>query len=136
MKKIITLIFGILITTQILAQGTQKPEPIVRIPLLTANLSHDKKVQKVDIKQIDFAPLQKAGFHSHPVAVVGYIAKGSIYFQMEGEPAQTLKAGDAFFEPENKKILHFDNPSQTEPATFIAFYLLGKNDTEIIQMLN
>lgn len=66
---------------------------------------------------------------------MGYIAEGTIYFQIDGENPKLLKAGDAFFEPENVKILHFDNPSKTESVRFIAFYLLGKNDKEIIKML-
>lgn len=48
---------------------------------------------------------------------------------------KTLKAGDAFFEPANTKILHFDNASAIEPMTFIAFYLLGKGEDELIRML-
>jgi hypothetical protein len=44
-----------------------------------------------------------------------------------------LKAGDAFFEPANTKILHFD--AQEHGATFIAYYLLGAGETELIKML-
>jgi hypothetical protein len=32
-------------------------------------------------------------------------------------------------------MLHFDNASHTEPMTFIAFYLLDENDSELIHML-
>ena len=57
------------------------------------------------------------------------------YFEVEGEPARTPKTGEAFFEPANVKILHFDNASQTEPTTFIAFYLLGQDEYELIRLL-
>ena len=56
-------------------------------------------------------------------------------FQVDGEPAKTLQQGDAFFEPANRKMLHFDNASQTDTATFIAFYLLGAGETRLIEML-
>jgi hypothetical protein len=32
-------------------------------------------------------------------------------------------------------MLHFDNASDTDPMTFIAFYLLDENDRELIGML-
>lgn len=49
--------------------------------------------------------------------------------------AKTLHAGDAFYEPVNKRILHFDNISSSENAEFVAFYVLGKDQKEIIKML-
>ena len=58
---------------------------------------------------IDFAPAQKTGAHIHPIPVVGYVVKGSITFEVEGQPARTLAAGAAFFEPANAKIVAFDN---------------------------
>jgi hypothetical protein len=36
-----------------------------------------------------------------------------------------LPEDSAFFEPANGKIVQFDNASPQDPATFIAFYLLG-----------
>ena len=134
--KIITTIFFVCLTAKINAENIQnQKQTIQRIPLLTANLETEKTLKKTDIKRIDFSPLQKTGLHTHPVPVVGYIAEGTIYFQIEGEEAKILKTGDAFFEPENVKILHFDNPSKINSARFIAFYLLGKDDKEIIKML-
>ncbi|HWZ96739.1 MAG TPA: cupin domain-containing protein [Candidatus Dormibacteraeota bacterium] len=112
-----------------------KKQTINRKPLLTAALEQLKSTQRVEIKQIDFAPSQQTGLHNHPCPVVGYIAKGTVLFQVEGEEPRTLNAGDAFFEPPNKTMLHFDNASNTEPMTFIAFYLLGEKETELIHML-
>jgi quercetin dioxygenase-like cupin family protein len=108
---------------------------IIRKPLLTAQLDSPKTTQRVEIKRIDFSPGQATGLHNHPCPVVGYIAKGSVNFQVEGEPLKTLHEGDAFFEPLNRTMLHFDNASNTEPMTFIAFYLLDENDSELIHML-
>ena len=113
-----------------------KPQAIFRKPLLTALLNPSKTTQRVEIKQIDFVPGQATGLHHHPCPVAGYIASGSVTFQVEGEPQKTLHAGDAFFEPPNKKMLHFDNASTTEPMTFVAFYLLDEKDRELIHMLD
>ena len=67
--------------------------------------------------------------------MVGHILSGSIQFQIEGRPAKTLRAGDAFFEPANLRIRSFDNVSPREPATFVAYYLLGEEQHDIIEML-
>lgn len=111
-------------------------DSIVRIDLLTASLIPEKKLDKVEIKQIDLLPLQKVGLHTHPVPVVGYIAEGEIYFQLEGEQAKILQKGEAFYEPSNVKVLHFDNPNKSEKTTFIAYYLMDKNDKTLIEMLD
>jgi quercetin dioxygenase-like cupin family protein len=144
MSKLITksavLSIGLLAATimgsSVMAQEatSRSPQQIIRKDVLTA-LIGDRSVGRVEIKQIDFAPGQKTGLHRHPCPVVGYIAQGTILFQVEGQPPKSLSAGDAWFEPASGKILHFDNASSQDPATFIAFYLLGKDDRTLIEML-
>jgi quercetin dioxygenase-like cupin family protein len=107
---------------------------IVRKPLLTAVLGEEKSVAKVEVKAIEFSPHQKTGLHLHPCPVVGYIAEGEVSFQVEGQAVQILKAGDAFFEPANTRIVHFD--ALERPVKFIAYYLMGKKDHELIRMIN
>lgn len=107
---------------------------VIRKDILTA-LTGDRSVGRVEIKRIDFAPGQKTGLHRHPGPVVGYVAHGTILFQVEGQPPMSLSEGDAWFEPADSKIVHFDNASSQDPATFIAFYLLGKDDQKLIEML-
>lgn len=111
------------------------PQTILRKPLLTAVIEGGKTVGRVEIKQLDFAPSQKTSLHLHPCPVVGYIACGIAHFQIDGEAARILRQGDAFFEPANTRILRFDNASDREPLTFIAFYLLGVADQDLIRML-
>jgi quercetin dioxygenase-like cupin family protein len=111
------------------------PTVVQRKSLLTAALAAGKLVQHVEVKQIELAPGQAVGLHRHPCPVMGYVAAGTIQFQIRGQPAQYLRAGDGFFEPEHVEIAHFDNASADEPATFIAFYLLGADETELIEML-
>jgi quercetin dioxygenase-like cupin family protein len=119
----------------VMAQQSNPASTIVRKELLTAALAGRKDVARVEIKQIDFAPSQQTGLHRHPCPVVGYVAHGSIRFQVEGQPAQLLAAGSAFFEPAGAKVVRFDNASSDAPATFVAFYLLGPDDRQIIEML-
>jgi quercetin dioxygenase-like cupin family protein len=115
--------------------STPANQAIVRKAPLTAALERVKPTGTIEVKQIDFAPGQKTGVHDHPCPVVGYVVSGSVSFQIEGEPPRTLHASEAFFEPPGKIVLHFDNASSTQPMTFIAFYLLGAGETELIRML-
>ena len=111
-------------------------ETIIRKSLLSAVLDPSKITSRVEIKQIDFKPSQETGLHFHPCPVVGYIASGSALLQIEGKPSRILFTGDAFLEPANTRILHFDNASATDPMTFIALYLLSEDEHELIRMLD
>jgi quercetin dioxygenase-like cupin family protein len=109
---------------------------ITRKPLLTAALGSLTSIDRVEVKQIDLAPGQATGLHRHPCSVVGYIVAGAINFQIDGHPMQCLHSGEAFYEPRDVRITHFDNASTTDHATFIAFYLLGAGEHELIEMLS
>jgi quercetin dioxygenase-like cupin family protein len=41
--------------------------------------------------------------HTHPHEQTSYVASGEVLFFCEGEPAQHLKPGDAFYAPSGKK---------------------------------
>ena len=109
-------------------------EKLSREDLLLAALDHET-VSKVDIKKIVIPKAMAAGKHLHPCPVVGYILSGEVLFQVEGEEKKILNPGDAFYEPKNKTILHFDNASADEPLVFIAFYLKESGE-EMIKMLD
>jgi len=63
---------------------------------------------------------------------IGYVSKGAILYQVEGEKPQLLREGDAFYEPAGPRILRFDNASATEEAIFIDFNLQQKNEPFIV----
>jgi hypothetical protein len=66
---------------------------IIRKELLTAVIAGHKDVARVEIRQIGLAPAQRTGLHTHPCPVVGYIASGTIRFQVAGEAEQLLSRG-------------------------------------------
>ena len=61
--------------------------------------------------------------------------KGTISFQIEGQPVQHLKIGNAFYEPADARVAKFDNDSDA-PAKFVVFYLLGKDENETVRILS
>ncbi len=107
---------------------------IDRVQLLNAVLGA-RSVTNIDIRRITLGPGQKAGRHLHPCPVVGYIASGTAFCQIEGEAAELLPVGSAFYEPADRVIADFGNASDVMPMTFIAFYLLN-GDQELITMLD
>lgn len=92
------------------------------IKLLTANFA-SRQVVKIEAGDFHFLPGQTAPIHTHSAPAIGYVTKGAIIYQVEGEKPQILRAGDVFFEPVGPRILRFDNFSATEEAIFIDFNL-------------
>lgn len=91
----------------------------------------DQKVKSTEIQEITMAAGQGAPEHLHPCPVLGIINSGSAVFQIEGQEKVVLHEGDAFYEPKNVKILHFDNASAEKPLVFTAIYLKEGNEENI-----
>lgn len=107
----------------------------VREELLDVALAGPLAVERSRMTRIELGPGQPAGLHRHPCDVVGYVLAGTIRFQVAGRPEVLLHAGEAFHEPRDARIPHFDNASDTEPAIFLACYLLGPDQDQVIEML-
>jgi quercetin dioxygenase-like cupin family protein len=101
----------------------------------TAMMSHPVHVtpDRVEAYRVELPPGQPAGLHTHPGPVAGYVERGRIAFEQEGQPVRELRPGDVFFEPAGEVIRRFDNLSGTEAATFVAFYLLSGDQPLIEQ---
>jgi quercetin dioxygenase-like cupin family protein len=95
---------------------------IRRTPLLAHPL--DAAPDRVEAYRVELPPGQPTGPHLHPGPVTGYVERGLIAFERDGQPVTELRSGDVFFEPAGETIRRFDNMSADEPATFVAFYLL------------
>jgi len=71
--------------------------PVSRKNLLSAAIAPAKAVATVEIQEVTMAPGQPAPLHLHPCPTLGVVTRGSIAFQIEGQPVQHLTAGDAFY---------------------------------------
>ena len=91
----------------------------------------DQKVKSTEIQEITMAAGQEAPEHLHPCPVLGIINSGDVVFQIEGQEKVVLHKGDAFYEPKNVKILHFDNASAEQPLVFTAIYLKEGSEENI-----
>lgn len=85
---------------------------------------------KATLVEVNYGPGEASPPHSHPCAVVGYVAEGAIRTQVKGEAEKTLEAGQGFYEPPNGIHLVSANASSTAPAKLVA-YLLCDRDTAL-----
>ena len=65
-----------------------------------------------------------AGRHTHPGEEIGYVLEGSVSIEIEGQPAKTVKAGEAFVIP-NGKIHNATNTAKTQ-TTIVSTYIVEK----------
>lgn len=108
---------------------TAQQKTISRKELLKTTI--DQNVESAEIQEITMAAGQGAPEHLHPCPVLGLIKSGEAIFQIEGQQKVILHEGDAFYEPKNVKILHFDNASAEKPLIFTAIYLKKGNEENI-----
>ncbi|MGV2448787.1 UNVERIFIED_CONTAM: cupin domain-containing protein [Ralstonia mannitolilytica] len=123
-------IIAVLILNSVVMIAQQKT--ISRKELLKTAL--DQKVEFTEIQEITMAAGQGAPEHLHPCPVLGIINSGEAVFQIERQEKVVLHTGDAFYEPKNVKILHFDNASAEKPLVFTAIYL-KEGDEENIKFI-
>jgi quercetin dioxygenase-like cupin family protein len=78
---------------------------------------------KATVVEVSYGPGESSKPHSHPCAVVGYVTQGSIRTQVKGQLETTVKTGESFYEAPNAVHLVSANASQTDPASFLAFFV-------------
>jgi quercetin dioxygenase-like cupin family protein len=106
---------------------------VVREHLLTGDVGG--RVDRVETHRVELPPGAATGLHTHPGGVAGYVVNGRIAYQVLDGPTEELHAGSVFFEPPGETIRRFDNLSSTEPAIFVATYLVT-GDQPLIQFLS
>ena len=89
----------------------------------TGLMQNDLSVPGREVVQVrvEFPPGLVAANHSHPGEELVYVVEGLFEYQLEGEPAVTLKAGDVLFIPAGKKhsVKNVGSGNATELATYI-----------------
>ena len=103
--------------------GSGQELPITRDVVLDVDLAQAKDTHRVQVRRIRIVPGQAAGLHVHNGPVFGSIVAGSVVYQVDGQPASVLRAGDVFYEPEGERIARFD--TEEDGITFLAYFLLS-----------
>ena len=100
-----------------------KAKDRARVALAHALPKLDGSHLRASVVEVHYGPGESSPQHSHPCSVVGYVVKGSIRTRVQGEPETIYKAGEAFYEAPNRIHEVSANASQTQPATFIAYFV-------------
>lgn len=78
--------------------------------------------QEVRVLTATLNPGDRTALHTHRSPVTVYILEGAFTLEMEGRAPMTIKAGQAYVEPPNVKMIGF-NRSATEPMRVVIFYV-------------
>jgi quercetin dioxygenase-like cupin family protein len=78
---------------------------------------------KVTIVEVTYPPSGSSAAHIHPCPVVGYVIHGALRTQVKGEPERIYRVGESFYEPANGVHQVSANASESEPATFLAYFV-------------
>jgi len=60
--------------------------------------------------------------HRHTAHLVGYVLEGEVITKMKDKPAQTFKAGQAFYEYPDEVHEYLKNTSKTSRAVILLYY--------------
>ena len=85
---------------------------------------------KATVVEVRYGPGEASVPHSHPCAVIAYVAEGALRTQVKGEPEMIYKAGESFYEAPNGVHLVSANVSSTKPAKLLA-YLICDRETPL-----
>ncbi len=97
--------------------------PSVKRSVLQKHDLHAAKQEGV-MAMVEIPPGGREGRHTHPAEVFAYVLEGTATLDIEGKPAQTLKAADTFFiEPGQ---IHEVINNGTGPVKLVAVFFTDK----------
>jgi quercetin dioxygenase-like cupin family protein len=91
-------------------------------PLMTKDLP-DVPGKEGLIETVVLSPAEVVRAHRHNADVFVYVLAGSITTQLKGGKAQTVRAGEVFYESPNDVHVASRNASTTQPATLLVFFV-------------
>jgi len=95
---------------------------------LMAKSLADYPGKEIVVITVDYPPGIVEQAHHHDAHAIVYVLEGHIVMGVKGQPEQTLKAGDTFYEGPDDIHTIGRNASRTEPARFLVFILKDKKN--------
>ncbi|WP_426437529.1 cupin domain-containing protein [Bradyrhizobium genosp. P] len=85
--------------------------------------------RETTLVEVVYPPGTGSPVHAHANGVMAFVVSGSTASQVGDGPAQTYKAGDAWWEPVGAVHRVSWNPSPTVSATLLAIYIAPEGAT-------
>jgi quercetin dioxygenase-like cupin family protein len=86
----------------------------------------------VNAVRVDYEPGGFSHVHRHPAGAYVYVIDGSVVFGIDDQEQVVLKAGDSFYEPPGAVHAVSRNASQELPASMLAFFVLGEDESPTV----
>jgi quercetin dioxygenase-like cupin family protein len=125
-SRVLTIASGLLVHISVQAQpsgNSQTPRVTQEIILQQVLNEANLKGKEVQMLIVDFPPGIISSAHRHPCQTFGYLLEGELESEFEGKH-YSYKAGDAFYEMPNGLHSLTKNPSQTQTAKLLVFFIL------------
>lgn len=106
-----------------IAQTATAAKPRSRVAYTHALPGSTGTPLNASVLEVNYGPGESSRPHSHGCAVIGYVVSGAIRTQVKGQPELIVHPGEGFYEAPNGVHLISANASQTEPASFLAFFV-------------
>ena len=72
-----------------------------------------------------------AHHHAQSAFIYAYVLSGAIRSQVDDEPARVYRVGEGFYELPGSHHMISENASDTEPASFLAIFVVDSQDNPL-----
>ncbi len=86
------------------------------------------------LQRVEIAPRGSSGKHYHPGQEIVHVLAGSLTLEREGQPPQTMKAGDSGTVGAAKLVHEGKNASATDPLKLIVFRVHPKGQPVTVRV--
>jgi quercetin dioxygenase-like cupin family protein len=118
----VTVVALTLTTLGVWAQQAPAQTGFKRIPVQQGDLSAPGREGVQAIAEL--SPGAESGRHTHPGEEFGYVLEGTLTLELQGKPAATKKAGEAFIIPAG--TVHNAKNTSKAVAKVLATYIVEK----------
>ena len=122
MALTLALIFAVGIVVGVVGSHVLNAQqaPIKATDLFKADLAGIEGKEAI-LQLVEIAPKGSSGKHYHPGQEIVYVLAGSLILEREGQPPQTMKAGDSGTVGAPKLVHEGKNASVNDPAKLLVF---------------
>ena len=107
-------------------ETTTSPSGVV-VKTLSCEKLADIPGKSITTTLVTFPPGASSPPHRHPGSVTAFMLKGTMRSQLSGQPVETYRVGETWFEPNGALHALAENPSKTDAAGFLAIFVTNEN---------
>ena len=124
MTKRMTVSLGVTAALMVAALGTLAAQAPAFKRTILQQVDLSAPGREAVMAMVEFPSGSETGRHTHPGEEVSYVENGPFILEVDGQPARTLKSGDAFMVPAG--TIHNGHPAAGGTAKVIATYVIEK----------